>query len=112
MYPDRTLEGAWIFNIHDEKKTTYAYPKPAPNDRSEPPLPTPSEDYPAGGYPWNVKEAIGAGPLILKDSKYYNGKYELFSDDILYYRHPRSAVCKTKNNKLIFFVADGRQSFS
>ena len=33
----------------------------------------------------------------------------MFDNDVLYYdRHPRSAVCKTRDGKLIFLVIEGR----
>lgn len=38
---------------------------------------------------------MSAGPLLLKNGIYYTGTEELFNDNILYNRHPRSAVCKT-----------------
>lgn len=36
----------------------------------------------------------------------------MFGDYILAMRHPRSSICKTSDNKLILFAADGRLSFS
>ena len=48
MYANRTLDAIWAFNLKDAKKTTYAYPKPAPNDPHEPPQPEPNTTWPAG----------------------------------------------------------------
>lgn len=112
MYANKQIEAAWTYNIKDSGRTTYSYPEPAPNDPSKPPLPEPNTTYPAGAHTWGVKEGISAGPLLLKNGQYYTGVEEMFNDYILNQRHPRSAVCKTKDNKLILFAGDGRLSFS
>ncbi|MFW5981221.1 MAG: phosphodiester glycosidase family protein [bacterium] len=58
----------------------------------------------------NIKSAIGAGPLLLKDGEVFiTAEQELFQADIAYGRAPRSAVGKTIDNNLVFFTVDGRQ---
>jgi exopolysaccharide biosynthesis protein len=52
---------------------------------------------------------MSAGPLLLKNGVYYSGTDEMFNDNILYVRHPRSAVCKTNKGKLVFMAIDGRR---
>lgn len=112
MYDNKNIEATWTYNIEDKNRTTYSYPQPAPDDPNKPPLPEPNATYPAGGKVWNVKEGVSAGPLLLKDGQYYTGVEEMFTSYILDERHPRSAICKTSDNKLVFFAADGRLSFS
>jgi hypothetical protein len=47
--------------------------------------------------------------LLLKNGVYYDGAEEMFDDNILYSRHPMSAVCKTKKGKFVFMAIDGRR---
>jgi hypothetical protein len=49
---------------------------------------------------------------LLKNGAYYNGSEELFYDDFLYKRNPRSGVCKISKNKIAFIVVDGRSEIS
>ncbi|MFW6030561.1 MAG: phosphodiester glycosidase family protein [Halanaerobiales bacterium] len=57
----------------------------------------------------NIVSAIGAGPLLLKDSqKAITAEEELFQADISTGRAPRTAIGKTRDNRLVFFTVDGR----
>ena len=62
---------------------------------------------------WNesqIVNAIGGGPLLLKDGQVnITGKEEKFQNDILYGRAPRTAVGIKENNNLVFITVDGRQ---
>ncbi|MFW6264698.1 MAG: phosphodiester glycosidase family protein [Bacillota bacterium] len=58
----------------------------------------------------NIKTAIAAGPLLIQNGDIsVTSKEEQFQEDIAIGRAPRSAVGKTKDNKLVFFTVDGRQ---
>ncbi|MFW5981733.1 MAG: phosphodiester glycosidase family protein [Halanaerobiaceae bacterium] len=58
----------------------------------------------------NIKTAIAAGPLLIQNGDIsVASKEEQFQADIAIGRAPRSAVGKTKDNKLVFFTVDGRQ---
>ena len=50
--------------------------------------------------------------MLIKNHVYFNGVAEMFNDYILNERHPRSAICKTVDGKLILFAGDGRLSFA
>lgn len=99
----------WVYTVGNE---IYAYPSPAQNDENETPLPEPSADFPQGGRVWNVKHAVGGGPVLLKSGVYQNTcGQELFGDASGIgesANHPRSAVGITGDKKLIFFVCEGR----
>ena len=76
------------------------------------PQAVPSKSFPANGKPWAPVEAIGAGPLLIKDGVYKNEwEAELFdaaSGVGPTSNHPRSAVAYHPSGKVVFFVCEGR----
>jgi hypothetical protein len=98
--------------VYESDQTLYSYPAPAPNKGGEQPLPVPSATFPQGAVAWKPKEAIGAGPLLIKNGKYQNlWENELFDEASGVgptYNHPRSAIAYHPNGYLIFFVCEGR----
>lgn len=106
---DGVYDVNWVYTVGDQ---IYAYPGPAQNDEKETPLREPSADFPKGGRVWNVRHAIGGGPVLIKADVYQNTySQELFGDASgigALANHPRSAIGITKDQKLIFFVCEGR----
>jgi len=105
-------QASWVYTppVSD---TTYSYPAPAPNTLSELPLPQPDAAFPDGGTPWQVSEAIGGGPLLIADSSIITDfTPELFYNDIIATKAPRTAVGRTTDGKIINLVVDGRQAHS
>lgn len=49
---------------------------------------------------------LASGPLMLKDGTYYN--WSMCNSDFIQTKHPRSAVCITKEGKFLFVTVDGR----
>lgn len=104
-----------VFSAHygyESQGVLYAYPAPSPNKAGDKPQPVPSKDFPANGKPWTPVEAIGAGPLLIKDGVYKNNwEAELF--DVASgvgptANHPRSAVAYHPAGYVLFFVCEGR----
>ncbi len=105
-------EATWVYTLPGND-VTYSYPLPAPNTLSALPLPQPSDTFPSGGNIWQVSEAIGGGPLLIKDSTIItNFEPELFYDDIIATKAPRTAIGRTSAGEIINLVVDGRQSHS
>ncbi|MGI6573871.1 MAG: phosphodiester glycosidase family protein [Fermentimonas sp.] len=106
---DGSFSAQWVYHVSG---TLYAYPHPAPNVAGEKPQPRPSSTFPAGAKVWTPAEAIGAGPLLIKNGEYKNlWENELF--DVASgvgptYNHPRSAVGYHPNGYVVFFVCEGR----
>ncbi len=106
---DGSFSAQWVYHVSG---TLYAYPQPAPNVAGEKPQPRPSATFPAGAKVWTPVEAIGAGPLLIKNGEYKNlWKNELF--DVASgvgpdYNHPRSAVAYHPKGYVVFFVCEGR----
>lgn len=97
---------------YESKGVLYGYPEPSPNKAGEKPQPLPTKDFPANGKPWSPVQAIGAGPLLIKDGVYLNNwEAELFdaaSGVGPTANHPRSAVAYHPSGHVVFFVCEGR----
>jgi len=110
---DGTPEITWVYNINDDKSQVYSYPQPAPNCYNCPPGPMPDEDFPPGGAPWEVNHAIGGSPVLLKNGVYdVTMEEEMINRTIGVHRHPRTALCVTKEKKVKVVTVDGRSSRS
>jgi len=90
----------------------YTYPSPSPNIAGEKPQEIPSDIFPTGAKHWTPKEAIGAGPLLIKNGEYKNlWENELFDASSGVgptINHPRSAISYHPKGYLVFFVCEGR----
>jgi Phosphodiester glycosidase/FlgD Ig-like domain len=64
------------------------------------------------GVPSDAADAIGGGPLLVRNGNAVRQPDEYFSLAHLVQRHPRSAIGQLANGRLIFVVADGRSSVS
>ncbi len=105
-------EAGYVYTFQNDNQT-YIYPEASPITTDSLPLPQPSPEFPPGGKPWKVSEAIGGGPLLIRDS-IINTNYavEFFSPDFTSNPHPRTAIGMTGEGDLINLVIDGRQSHS
>ena len=60
--------------------------------------------------PWaNVLQAVGGGPVIVRDGKPVFRSLEGFTTDQLAYRHPRTGVGQTADGRILLVAVDGRQ---
>jgi hypothetical protein len=60
--------------------------------------------------PWtNVPQALGGGPIVVRDGKPVYRSFETFTSEQLAYRSARSGVGQTADGRLVLVVADGRQ---
>jgi hypothetical protein len=60
--------------------------------------------------PWaNVLEAVGGGPIVVRDGKPVYRSLEGFTTDQLAYRHPRTGVGQTADGRILLVAVDGRQ---
>lgn len=110
---DETLNysASWVYTVADE--TVYGYPQPALNVDGETPQPKPTPSFPENGSPYNKVNAIGGGPVLIKDGQVIqNYDYELFYDDIIRSLANRTAIGITADKELIILVVDGRTAYS
>lgn len=99
-------EFAWVTELDGRP---YAYPSPLPNSEELIPPPA-SKTFPAGGRVWDVQEASGGGPILVRNGVLcLTDTEERFGPSHASRRHPRTAVGATANGDLILFVVDGRQ---
>ncbi|HEU5279236.1 MAG TPA: phosphodiester glycosidase family protein [Gaiellaceae bacterium] len=60
--------------------------------------------------PWStVLEALGGGPVIVREGKPVFRSLEGFTTDQLAYRHPRTGVGQTADGRILLVAVDGRQ---
>jgi hypothetical protein len=60
--------------------------------------------------PWpNVTEALGGGPVVVREGKPVFRSLEGFTTDQLAYRHPRTGVGQTADGRILLVAVDGRQ---
>jgi Phosphodiester glycosidase len=60
--------------------------------------------------PWtNVAQALGGGPVIVRDGKPVFRAFEGFTSDQLVQRHPRTGVGQLPDGRLVLVAVDGRQ---
>jgi flagellar hook assembly protein FlgD len=60
--------------------------------------------------PWaNVLDALGGGPIVVRDGKPVYRSLEDFTTDQLTPRHPRTGVGQTADGRILLVAVDGRQ---
>jgi hypothetical protein len=60
--------------------------------------------------PWtNVSQALGGGPVIVRDGKPVYRAFESFTPQQLVFRSARAGVGQTADGRIVLVVADGRQ---
>lgn len=104
-----TYAAHWAYEYNG---TLYSYPTPSPNVAGEKPQSIPTDKFPSGATAWTPKDAVGAGPVLIKNGEYKN----LWSSELLddvggigpTSNNPRSAVGYHPSGYLIFFVCEGR----
>lgn len=117
-YPTRGIFGLGYdskFYVHwayQSDGKLFVYPSPAPNKSGEKPQDIPSDKFPPGAQQWTPKDAIGAGPVLIKSGEYKNTwENELFDSASGIgptINNPRSAIGYAPSGHLIFFVCEGR----
>ncbi len=107
LMTDGSYKTTWTYTT--TTNITYSYPQPAENKYGETPKEVPSATFPAGGSVLKAKNAIGGGPMLIKDGAikdtYVAELLKISADS----NQPRSAIGITKDNKLILFVCEGRE---
>ena len=103
---DGVFDACWTYTIWN--RTTWMYPCPSDNLSKQP-----SETSPAGAQAFDAKTAIGGGPVLVDGGKFVNSiEEEMFSGISPDSNQPRTAVGVTADNKMIFFVCEGREMTS
>ena len=111
-YPTRAAFGltgkvpsvAWIYNTTGT--TNYSYPQPSPNALNSPPPAVPSATFPANGTIWQVNQAIGGSPMLLKNNSIMISDVEELIDINNTTGRSRTAIGYTANKRLILLVVE------
>lgn len=115
-YPTRAAFGisatgvpatAWVYSIGSGNTNVFAYPTASPNAEGSAPQPVPDENFPSGGAAWDVPNAIGGSPMLLKGgSKNITATAELIAVNNTSSR-PRSAIGHTANGLVVMVAVEG-----
>jgi len=101
----------WVYTIHPG--VVYGYPNPSLNVDGETPQPKPTESFPANGFEYNRVNAVGGGPVLIREGQLIEDyQYELFYDDIIRSIANRTVIGVTANNELVILVVNGRAVYS
>ncbi|MCK7556921.1 phosphodiester glycosidase family protein [Chitinophaga sedimenti] len=87
-----------MYNV-GKKQRAYAYDLPNTENK---------EPGKRGAHRWRMQEAVGGGPVLLKDGKPFITSKEEDRAGGLEAMHPRTAIGYTKSGKLIILVVEGR----
>ena len=97
---NKKFSAEWI-ESYDPNFETYRFKSPNP-------VPGPAANK-NNGELWNVEEGIGAGPVLVKNGYVVDGNPENFNmNNMINFRHPRSAICIDIHNRLLLVAIDGR----
>ena len=106
IHDDKHIDIAWIASRND---SIYEWHAPALNQKN---IPQSSLDY-SQAVPWNVRDALQAGPVLITD-----GEINITVDEEVFFGseipniHPRTAAGYTSDGRFILMVVDGRQASS
>jgi len=105
---DGAFDIAWAFDVAG---TLHRYPEPNPF-RAGVAQASPSATFPVGGSRWDVRLAIGGGPMLVE-----SGHTRITFDEEAFpgsglgdvdARHPRTALGYTQDGRILLLVVDGR----
>lgn len=101
-----TFDACWTYTNWD--RTTWMYPAPSSDLTKKP-----SADFPAGSATFEARTAIGGGPVLIDEGEFVNSiDQEMFSGISPDTDQPRTAIGITDDNRLFFFVCEGREMTS
>ena len=106
IHDDNHIDIAWIASRND---SVYEWHAPVLNQQN---IPQSSLDY-SQAVPWNVRDALQAGPVLITD-----GEINITVDEEVFFAseitniHPRTAAGYTSDGRFILMVVDGRQASS
>ncbi len=112
VHLDGTMEATWVYCCPDDNNRPYSFSSAKGNNEKVGVF-TSTPHKSSGGTLWEPEEAIGGGPMLLKDGKnvaesnYWKEVFHSGGTAGLSYQ-PRTAIGYTEDGKIILFVCDGR----
>lgn len=104
---DGRLAADWIYHVGAGNALLYAYPAPSPNAPGAAPQPVPTAAFPAGGARWEMENAIGGSPMLIKDGRVQlTDREELIEIDNAAAR-PRTALGHTAGGIVLLLAVEG-----
>ncbi|MBQ1214664.1 MAG: phosphodiester glycosidase family protein [Tidjanibacter sp.] len=113
VHADGRMEATWVYCCPDDNNNPYSFTS-AKGNNEEKGVFTSAPHKSSGGTLWTPQEAIGGGPMLLKEGKnvaetnYW--KEVLHSGGTAAFSYqPRTAIGYTEDGKIVLFVCDGRK---
>ena len=113
VHADGRLEATWVYCCPDDNDNPYAFSSAKGNNEKLGVF-TSTPHSSSGGTLWSPEEAIGGGPMLLKEGKnvaesnYWKEVLHSGGTAALSYQ-PRTAIGYTKEGKIVLIVCDGRK---
>lgn len=113
VHSDGRMEATWVYCCPDDGNNPYSFTSPKGNNEKVGVF-TSTPHRSSGGTLWTPEEAIGGGPMLLKEGKnvaesnYWKEVLHSGGTAALSYQ-PRTALGYTEDGKIIIFVCDGRK---
>ena len=114
VHADGRMEATWVYCCPDDGNRPYSFSSPKGNNEKMGVFTSTPHKSTDGGKLWTPEEAIGGGPMLLKDGKnvaessYWKEVLHSGGTAALSYQ-PRTAIGYTEDGKIILFVCDGRK---
>lgn len=113
VHADGRMEATWVYCCPDDNNNPYSFSSPKGNNEKVGVF-TSTPHRSSDGTLWTPEEAIGGGPMLLKEGKnvaessYWKEVLHSGGTAALSYQ-PRTAIGYTEDGKIILFVCDGRE---
>lgn len=113
VHADGRMEATWVYCCPDDGNKPYSFTSPKGNNEKVGVF-TSTPHRSSEGTLWTPEEAIGGGPMLLKEGKnvaessYWKEVLHSGGTAALSYQ-PRTAIGYTEDGKIILFVCDGRE---
>lgn len=113
VHADGRMEATWVYCCPDDNNNPYSFSSPKGNNEKVGVF-TSAPHKSSGGTLWTPQEAIGGGPMLLKEGKnvaetnYWKEVFHSGGTAALSYQ-PRTAIGYTEDGKIVLFVCDGRE---
>lgn len=113
VHADGRMEATWVYCCPDDGDRPYSFTSPKGNNEKVGVF-TSAPPKSSEGTLWTPEEAIGGGPMLLKEGKnvaessYWKEVLHSGGTAALSYQ-PRTAIGYTEDGRIVLFVCDGRK---
>lgn len=100
----------WIYHVGAGNGTVYSYTSPSGNALGSAPKPLPDASFPEGAKEWNVLNAVGGSPVLLKNGNIRITDAEELIDINNSSARARSAIGFTAKGNVVMLAVEGNNT--